>query len=369
MTHASLPTAPLAYSPSFEVPEDDEVQTMHDLMETMHKISAKVHDDEGHAFRSVHAKGHGILRAQLEILPDLPEVLAQGLFAKARTYPAVIRFSTPPGDLLDDKVSTPRGMAVKVVGVEGARVVGAEGQATQDFLMVNGPAFNAPGPKKFSKNAKLLAATTDKAEGAKKALSATLRGVESLLEKAGGKSATLTSMGGHPLTNLLGETFFTQVPILFGPYMAKLSLAPMSAGLLALKDKKLDMDDKPDAIRDAVIDHFLREGGVWEMRVQLCTNLDTMPIEDASVEWPQDESPYVTVARLTVSPQHAWSPARVTAVNDGMSFSPWHALAAHRPIGSVMRVRKAVYEMAARFRTAHNATPVTEPTNLDAFPD
>ena len=369
MTSAIPPRAPLIYDPSFEVPEEDEVKTTRELMETMHKISAAVNEEEGHAFRSVHAKGHGILRAELRVFDDLPEVLAQGTFAQPRRYPAVIRFSTPPGDLLDDKVSTPRGIAVKVVGVEGERTPGSEGHVTQDFLMVNGPAFNSPGAKKFAKNAKLLAAITDKAEGAKKLLSATLRGIESLVEKAGGKSATLTAMGGHPLTNLLGETFFSQVPVLYGPYMAKLSIAPVSTELLALKDKLLDMDNGPDAIRAAVIDHFALLGGVWEVRVQLCVDLETMPIEDASVEWPQDLSPYIPVAMLSAEPQQAWSPARVEAVNDGMSFSPWHSLASHRPIGSIMRVRKAVYDMAARFRSDHNAIPVREPLSLDELPD
>lgn len=360
---------PIPYQPSFEVREDDEAQSQHDLMESMHKISATVHEDEGHAFRSVHAKGHGLLRAELQVLDGLAPELAQGAFAQARRYPAIVRFSTPPGDLLDDKVSTPRGMAIKVVGVEGERVEGSEDHVTQDFLMVNGPVSNAPGPKKFSKNLKLLAATTDKAPNAKRALSATLRGLETVIEAVGGKSATLTSMGGHPLTNLLGETFFTQVPVLYGPYMAKLSLAPVSPELLALKDAKLDVHDRPDAIRDAVVAHFARHGGEWELRVQLCTDIEKMPIEDASVEWPQEASPYRPVARLVAAPQNAWSEARVRAVDDGMSFSPWHALAAHRPIGAIMRVRKAVYEMAMRFRSERNPTPVREPANLDGFPD
>lgn len=369
MSDSRLPASPVVYRPSFETPEDGELRTTEELIETMLKISSRVNEDEGHAFRSVHAKGHGILRAELEVLIDLPATLAQGVFARPQRYPVVVRFSTPPGDLLDDRVSTPRGMAIKIVGVEGERVAGTEGQVTQDFLMVNGPAFLAPGPKSFSRSAKLLAATTDKAEGTKIALSATLRGVESLIEKAGGKSATLTALGGHPLTHLLGETFFTQVPMLYGPYMAKLSIAPVSPELLALKDAPLDVRDRPDAIRDAVIEHFARHGGQWDVRVQLCTDIESMPIEDASVEWPQEQSPYITVARLTARPQQAWSAARVTAVNDGMAFSAWHALAAHRPIGSIMRVRKAVYDAAARFRSERNRTPVSEPTSLDDFPD
>lgn len=365
-THA---LRPLAYDPAFEQREEDEAETAQELVDTMLQISRKVQADEGHAFRSVHAKGHGILRAQLQVLDGLPAPYAQGVFAQPRAYPVVMRFSTPPGDLLDDRVSTPRAVGLKLVGVEGPRVPGAQGQATQDFLMANGPAFSAPTGKKFLANLKLLAATTDRADGAKRVLSAALRGVESLVEKVGGESATLKAMGGHPLTHILGETFFTQVPLLYGPYMAKLSLVPVSAELVALTDRKLDMDDRPDALREAVVGHFRTHGGRWDLRVQLCVDLEAMPIEDASVPWPEERSPYVTVAHLSAAPQDAWSDARVAAVNDGMSFSPWHALQAHRPLGSVMRLRQAAYEAAARFRGSSNATPVREPEQLDDFPD
>jgi hypothetical protein len=155
--------------------------------------------------------------------------------------------------------------------------------------------------------------------------------------------------------------------MLYGPYMAKLQVVPVAPELTALTNAPLDMKDRPNAIRDAVVEHFAASGGTWEVRVQLCTDLEAMPIEDASVVWPEDRSPYVTVARLVAQPQPAWSEARAAAIDDGMSFSPWHSLAAHRPIGSIMRVRKAAYEMAAQFRSTHNATRVTEPTNLDSI--
>lgn len=367
---APLPHAaePLRYEPSHESLEDDESKTTQELKEALHRISETVHKDEGHAYRSVHAKSHGLLLAELKVLDGLPERLAQGLFAKPGTYPVAMRFSTTPGDLLDDAVSTPRGVALKVVGVEGDRVSGSEGDVTQDFVLVNGPVFSAPTAKAFLRPLKLLAATTDKAPGLKKVLSAALRGLETLVEKAGGEVATFKTMGGHPATHILGETFYTQVPLLHGPYMAKLSLAPVSAELVALTGTLLDLGDGPDVIREAVLQHFAHNGGEWELRVQLCTDLEAMPIEDASVEWPEDRSPFVTVARLSARPQVAWSAARSAAVDDGMSFSPWHALAAHRPIGSIMRVRKAVYEMAAQFRSNANGVSVDEPTALTSLP-
>ncbi|KAA0570483.1 hypothetical protein [Azospirillum sp. Sh1] len=93
----------------------------------------------------------------------------------AESYPAILRLSTTPGDVLPDSVSTPRGLAVKVLGVSGHRMPGSEDEATQDFVMANAPVFSAPDARQFLKTLKLLAATTDRAETAKKVLSAGLR--------------------------------------------------------------------------------------------------------------------------------------------------------------------------------------------------
>lgn len=108
-------------------------------------------------------------------------------------------------------------------------------------------------------------------------------------------------------------------------------------------------------------EYFREEGGSWEIRIQLATDIERMPIEDASVQWPEELSPYVTVARLDVAPQASWDDAKVDEIDDGMAFSPWHGLAAHRPLGGVMRVRKPSYEMSADFRASHNGCPIHEP--------
>ncbi|MBC7756004.1 MAG: catalase family protein [Bdellovibrio sp.] len=369
LTKTNNAVLPLPYDPAYEVLEDGEAETQQELSKTLTKISEVTFKDSGHATRSVHAKSHGLLIGNIEIFDGLPPQLAQGMFAKAANLPVVIRFSTIPGDMLDDNVSVPRGMALKIVGVEGARLMGSEPAKTQDFVLVNGPAFLAPKAKKFLSSLKLLAATTDKAPGLKKALSTVLQGTEKLIEAVGGESATIKSMGGHPETNLLGETYFSQAPILYGDYMAKISIAPACEALTQLKNAPVDLSDNPNGIREAVIDFFKLNTAVWELRVQLCTDLEIMPIEDSSIVWPEQVSPYVAVARITVKPQVAWSDARSSVVDDCMSFSPWHGIAAHRPIGSIMRVRKMAYEMSARFRTERNGLTIAEPVDLNNFPN
>jgi hypothetical protein len=141
----------------------------------------------------------------------------------------------------------------------------------------------------------------------------------------------------------------------------------VSRALTALAGRPVDLAGRPDGLRDAVVEHFARDGGEWELRVQLCTDVDKMPIEDASVEWPEDLSPYVTVARLHAAPQQAYGEERVRRIDEGMQFNPWHALAAHRPLGSIMRVRKAVYAMSKRFRAERNGIEIAEPRDVDGL--
>lgn len=366
-SNAAVPANPLRFSAEMEKPEPDEAQTAAAINDAMREVQQITFANYKHAVRSVHAKAHGYLRGELRVLDNLPGPLAQGVFAKPGTHQVLMRLSTSPGDVLPDSVSTPRGVALKVFAVEGERLPGAQGQ-TQDFLMVNGPAFIASDAKSFLMTLQLLAKTTDRFEVFKKALSVAARATDKALSTVGIESPTLRGSGGQPETHILGETFYTQVPMLYGAYVAKVALTPVSPELTALANAPLDLDGNPNALRQAVLDFFRSKGGEWEVRVQLATNLDDMPIEDAAKEWPEDKSAYVPVARIKVDPQVAWSEELAAAIDDGFKFSPWNGLAAHRPLGSIMRVRKISYERSAQFRAQNNKRAVEEPADLSNLP-
>jgi hypothetical protein len=174
----------------------------------------------------------------------------------------------------------------------------------------------------------------------------------------------VATLGGQPETHILGETFYSQAPLRFGDFIAKISVAPKSPELKALAQASLNVNGVPNGLREAVLEFFGKHGGVWEVRAQLCTDLEHMPIENAAVVWSEEVSPYQRIARITVKPQLAWSEARSSAVDDGMLFSPWHGLAAHRPLGGIMRVRKAVYEEAKKFRAERNGRVIQEPHEM-----
>jgi hypothetical protein len=210
---------------------------------------------------------------------------------------------------------------------------------------------------------KMLAATTDKAEGAKKALSGVLRAFEAALEAVGGQLAMLSTLGGAKPVHPLGATYFSQTPFRYGDHIAKFQLAPISA-IKDYADETVNATGRPDAIRQAVNELLIEQGGSWELRAQLCTDLDKMPIEDASVEWNEELSPFRTVATLRVEPQLGWVHGDSERTEDALSFAPWHGLAAHQPLGGVNRARKSPYGFSADYRAKFNGCPIHEPSSL-----
>lgn len=350
-----MPVSPIPYRSDLEQTDAaEEARIAAELAETLLSISRKTLEDGGHGLRSVHAKSHALMRGRLEIEPGLPRDYAQGLFAGSGSHPVVLRFSSVPGDILPDSISTPRGLALKVLDVEGEHLPDAEGGSVQDFVLVNGPAFAAPTPAAFLANLKLLAKTTDRVEGLKQVAATIASGAERVIEAFGGQSGLLKTLGGEPQNHPAGETYYSQTPLLWGDYVAKVSVAPLSDNVRALAGRHVDIGDDKDGLRSAMLAFFAREGGEWAFRVQLCTDLGTMPIEDASKVWPANESPHLQVGRIIVEPQESWSAARSADIDDGLSFSPWHALAAHRPLGAVNRARRVAYPSSARFRSDAN---------------
>ncbi|KQP75418.1 catalase [Methylobacterium sp. Leaf111] len=352
--------APVRYSPDVETVTSDENETIAQLNQTFDKILQTVAEDSGHAVRSVHAKSHGILEGELRIDDALPAELAQGLFARPGTHKVFMRLSTNAGDILPDAVSLPRGLALKVLDVEGERLAGADG-ATQNFIMVNGKVFQAPSAQKFLGSLKLLAGTTDRAEGLKVAASTVLRGVNKALQAVGVESTTLASLGGAPNVDPLGETYYSVTPFRYGDYIAKFSVAPVAPALTALTGNEIDASGRPNAIRETVQSEMRGIEGVWEFRVQLCRDLARQPVEDPTVEWDEVEAPFQRVGLITVRPQDSWDPSRVQAVDEGMRFSIWTGLAAHQPLGNINRARNAPYKHSAEFRQRFNGCPIHEP--------
>lgn len=350
----------IPFSPSVETREDDESRTIAELNQTFDTILQRTAEDYGRAVRAVHAKSHGVLKGTLTVDPDLPPELAQGLFAKAGRHDVLLRLSTNAGDILPDSISLPRGLAMKVMDVEGERLPGADGSA-QDFVMVNGPVFQSPTAEKFLGGLKMLAKTTDRMERTKVAASAVLRGVHHALGAVGVSSATVDSMGGAPNVEPLGETYFSAVPFRYGAYIAKFSLRPASPTQKTLTGKTIAIDGRDNAIHEEVQRELKTMEASWEFCVQLCRDLEAQPVEDPTTEWKEDASPWLRVGIVYVPPQDSWDPAQVQQIDEATRFSVWTGLAAHQPLGNINRARRETYRHSADFRASFNGCPYHEP--------
>jgi hypothetical protein len=299
----TMTQTPVRYSPGAEDVKPDEAETIMKLNETFDKILETTAEDYGHAVRSVHAKAHGFLDGVLIVHDGLSPELAQGLFATPGEHKVVMRFSTNAGDILPDTISLPRGLALKVMDVDGERLPGADGQ-TQDFVMVNGPVFQNKTADQFLGNLKLLAGTTDKLEGTKEAMSKVLRGVNTVLSAVGIESPKVQTLGGAPNSDPLGETYFSVTPFRYGDYIAKFAVFPVSK---------------------------------------------------------EDDAPFQTVATIRAARQDSLSEEKFQQINEEMRFSIWTGLAAHRPLGNINRARNETYRHSADFRARVNGCPYHEP--------
>lgn len=362
-------TTYLRYGPDVEVEQPGEAEDVAALREIFADLRAFAFEKHRHGLRDAHAKSHGVLRGTLRIHDDLPAELRQGLFSKVRELPVIIRFSTAPGDIVPDGVGAARGMAIKVLDVDGEKALPEFADArTQDFLLVNHPTISSGDVHTYRRDQAILAKLSKQPEEAQLAGTAALRTAAGVLRRVGVDRTGGPAGQAMPLSHLLGETYYSQGVLRFGDHVAKVAAAPVSPNLTALTGQTVPAL-QPSALREVTSAFFAGEQGTWELRAQLATDLDVTPVEDASVEWPEDVTRYRAVATLTVEPQDSYSPERRVFADDDLSFNPWHCLVEHRPLGSIMRVRRPVYDDSAEDRHQRNARPRKEPDDIGELPD
>lgn len=363
----AYPPYPVRYSDAVETIDPDEEQLFERIIQVMAAGGERVRERHGRALRTSHAKAHGLLRGELRVEEGLPAELRQGLFAEGRSYPVIVRLAQVPGELLDDRrVSTPRGMAIKILDVPGEKLPGHAGETTQDFVLDTGRTFISATARTFLMAITGTEAATPLPEAAKSAVSTAARATNAALNAVGLNSAKL-DFYGHPRRHPLSEAYYSQCPFRYGAHIAKLAVIPDLPELLRLAGEEIRLDDE-NGLRTLVSEYFRDHSAEFIVAVQLCTDLDRMPVEDASAEWPESESPYRPVARLILPPQPAYDAERRSAVDENLSFCPSHSLAAHRPLGSIMRARMHAYEVLGRQRREINGRPTGEPRGQAARP-
>jgi hypothetical protein len=305
----------------------------------------------GNYQRAGNTKTHAILRGRFQIPDNVPQRFRRGVFAKPATYPAWARFSGPgpdsPPDIEDVGVLS---FAIKLMGVPGPKLLDDE-KHTQDFLGISVPTFTTPDTRAnarlqewIGKGRPLFYFTEPRSSHL---LDALMQGLWSKTQR-----------------NPLGERYWSCVPYLLGERQAvKYAIYPRSR--VYRRIPRLPFRPPDNYLRENIAKTVAVGEVEFDFMVQVQTDAFRMPVENASVRWPERLSPFVPVARLTLARQ-ALTDAQMRFAND-LSFNPWHCLPEHRPLGNQNRARRRLYDVLSAFRQQMNGSPHVEPTGEEIF--
>lgn len=262
------------------------------------------------------------------------------------------RYANEPVHILPDTAKGPRGLGLKVFGVEGSP------HGTQDLLFNNAPMLELTDLDTCIEIFALRERYWDDKEG-----------YEAAIAERSDKTKQ-TAPTALPNTPVISNTLFTQSAFRFGPYVAHLSLIPTHPSQTTIANKtQLSSDEQPDAQRSLLADHFSTNPAVYTLRAQFSSSLDKQPVEDASVIWSEVTAPWYDLGEVRFEQsQDVLSAERVEWWEDRIALSPWGGLDEHRPLGSINRLRKRVYEASRARRGQANGEEVYFPRNVDEMP-
>ena len=327
--------------PQEENRQIDEIATLtRELLEMRYAKSPPV-------LRGVHPKAHGCVKAVFEVNDDLAEDLRVGLFATpGKKYDAWIRFSNAAVRVEHDLKggeNGSRGMAIKLLDVGGAVLQEDDGAHSQDFLMINQPAFAFANTEDYLRLTRIIREHNDNADLFFAPLKVPISGItDEQKRRIGNTLEIVQQIKAMPVANPLEVRYFSAAPFLFGPdRVMKFSAKPC-------------LDHEPQIVPENAGENYLGEALektmacnddiLFDFQVQVRGKGDGLDIEDASTVWDEAEFPFVDVARITIrAPQKEITTPMHLERCEKLVFTPWHSLPEHQPLGSINRLRRAVY--------------------------
>lgn len=339
---------PLPYTDDVETIPLDEAIDIQRVVVALEALLARSLNKSGEFRADVHVKTHGYAQGEFRVLPNLPEELAQGLFVYDSVYPAVVRFSNAASQAQADALPDGRGLAIKVLDVAGDLLPGNEQSGpTQDFVMINHPVFFARNVKEYMRLEHVLVQANDNPLAT---IGGALTGGDwNPLHWHWREMLTVARIAGQFPAHPASQTYFSMAPIRFGNYVAKYRVKPSGDRQNSYLEQVQRLGTQADAMRLALEATLRTQEVLFEFQVQLRTSERTMPIEDATIQWPESESPFRTVAHLLLPRQEIES-LRLQDDYKNLAFNVWHALAAHRPLGGINRVRRWAYAISSAWR-------------------
>jgi catalase len=304
--------------------------------------------------RDQHPKSHGYLVGEFIVEDNIADELKVGLFAQPGTYPILIRFSNGSNNPKPDTDGNIRGMAIKIMGVEGEMAIDTpEHSGEQDFVLIDDPAFFMKDVVGYLNFFAALATMGKIKEGTiplnPDGTPQLEPGMPEKLEQAKEALKIIHTMEAKTVSNLLKSTYWSATPYKFGNGAMKFSAVPNNS--FTGFDQE-DSTDKNNYLRDSMARYLANADASFDFKVQLQRDADAMPIEDPTKVWEERLSPFIKVGTIKI-PRQIFDTEERKQADEKQSFSPWHALQAHRPLGGINRARKMYVELA-NFRNELN---------------
>jgi hypothetical protein len=370
---AGLPSQFVRYSADIDSVSPDFAENLETVINGVERyVAASVTTEgTGQAVRFAHAKAYGFVRGEVEILDGLPSAYAQGIYARPGLHDALIRFSNGSAHLgTDTTLPTGTGLALKIFGIAGRTMLDDEPDSgTFDYANINAPIFfcNTVAHYLFIHDLfnQLPAYFAQGVSGRNRFYHDYLTGRGTLAEAdwIWDEFFAFLAVGKIPAVNLLLSTYWTMGAVRHGDYIAKVRIAPVAAFTDRVVRRSLSPNSAPEVYRPALVAELQARPYEFDIQVQLCADLERMPVQDVTVEWPELLSPPVTVAKLRVPRQDISGDDNLEKL-DTLSFTPWRVTAEHAPLGETMRLRKEVYRRASILRHQLNRQVRREPRSL-----
>jgi len=338
-----------------------EEQYINDIVEdTRRVISANFEAGRGPARRDAHAFDNGCVRAIFQVDENLPDELCRGVFVRGRQYKTWIRFSNGNSERRPGWMFDARGMAIKLTGVPGEKLMEDE-KHTQDFVLINQPRFFVDDLKRY-----------------RKTLEAFMRGgyfdqyVVALSKLRIPVELYLAlRVNLNFMSNPLHQQYWSMTPYRFGvdpekKFAVKYTARPRLHDKPGFFSRWLTRLGWNFSLKEEM-NRTLAGNEVWfDFYIQRFVDETSTPIENSKKMWREADSKPERIGTIIIPIQDCMSPEQAVFC-ENLSFTPWHSLPEHRPLGLVNRVRKVAYREISRLRHDLNKAPRAEPTGDETF--
>lgn len=281
------------------------------------------------ALRSQHAKTHGCVHATFIVDPSLSDELAIGAFQRGARHEAVLRLSNANGGIRPDRRGDGRGMSIKLLS--------ADGSTLQDFVLVNFPVFFVDDVPEYRSFMEII-------HGPSSGLRQILQFVRFFLPSRLRKGLIFVRLLFDKIADPFDTTYHSMSPFALGGLVVRYIVTPVQPSVDAVSDQK-----QPNYLRERMRQRLSGHAVTLDFSVQIRDRATPQDVEQPSRSWRRAADRIVHIARIEVPVQEFTTEDKFCTCED-MSFSPWHSLPEHRPLGSLNRSRLLAYLVSSRVR-------------------